>query len=143
MGNGERDLARLLATLEPRLDPEAYLFVRLDERDLGRLGGEARGLFREAEGWTVVVSRATAERLGLEASGAPLWARIELTVHSDLEAVGLLAAVATRLAAAGVSVNPWAGWHHDHLFVPWARRQAALDALRALQAAASAAAPGE
>jgi RimJ/RimL family protein N-acetyltransferase len=44
-----------------------------------------------------------------------------------------MAAVAGRLAAEGIGVNPWAAWHHDHLFVPWERREAALETLRGLQ----------
>jgi len=36
-------------------------------------------------------------------------------------AVGLTAFVATRLAEAGMSCNVVAGYHHDHLFVPFPR----------------------
>lgn len=60
------------------------------------------------------------------------WALITLRVHSSLQAVGLMAAVAQALADAGISVNPVAGFHHDHLFVPWARRDEALQILEAL-----------
>jgi RimJ/RimL family protein N-acetyltransferase len=70
-------------------------------------------------------------------AGEPLWARIELSVHSSLEAVGLIAAVASRLAAAAIPVNPWAAWHHDHLFVPWSRREEGLAAVATLQRAAT------
>ena len=60
------------------------------------------------------------------------WARLSLTVHSDLAAVGLTAAFATALGAEGISCNVIAGYHHDHLFVQWDRRWEALAALRRL-----------
>jgi hypothetical protein len=49
--------------------------------------------------------------------------------------VGLTAAFAAALAREGISCNVIAGLHHDHLFVPWDRRD---DALRALEALAHA-----
>ena len=57
------------------------------------------------------------------------WARISLGVHSSLDAVGLTAALSTRLAKAGIGANMIAGLRHDHLFVPWERREEALDLL--------------
>jgi hypothetical protein len=53
-------------------------------------------------------------------------------VHSSLEAVGLTAAVAAVLAAAGISANLVAAFHHDHVFVPADRAGEALDRLRRL-----------
>jgi len=53
-------------------------------------------------------------------------------VHSALEGVGLTAAVTSALADMGIACNVVAGFHHDHLFVPWQRREEALDALRRL-----------
>ena len=60
------------------------------------------------------------------------WARITLQVHSSLAAVGLTARVAESLAARGISANMVAAFHHDHVFVPWARRTDALNALAEL-----------
>ena len=83
--------------------------------------GDAFALIREDEGFTLI-------RPG---DG---WARITLCVHSSLAAVGLTAKVATALAARGIAANVVAGYHHDHLFVPWDRRQQALAALLDLAA---------
>jgi hypothetical protein len=58
------------------------------------------------------------------------FARITLTVHSALEGVGLTAAVSGALAEQGIACNVVAGFHHDHLFVPWERREEALGVLR-------------
>ncbi|MGZ8359384.1 MAG: ACT domain-containing protein [Allosphingosinicella sp.] len=114
--SGETDLARLLAALAPVLDAAEYGFeVAAEAPPLG----DAFALIREDEGVTIV-------RPG---EG---WARITLGVHSSLEAVGLTARVAAALAARGVAANPIAGFHHDHLFVPWDRRDEAMAALRSL-----------
>ena len=61
----------------------------------------------------------------------PRMAWITLDVLSDLEGVGLTAAVATALASAGIACNVVAGRLHDHLFVPEARAAEAMDLLRA------------
>ncbi len=128
---GERDLARLLAGLHPVLDPVPYAFCLLPP------GQEAvsltpLALFRESEGLTLVVPRETAEAAGLTVQFEAR--RITLTVHSDLEAVGMMAAVAQALAARQVPCNVIAAIHHDHLFVPEAKVGPALAAIRSLQA---------
>lgn len=129
MSGGERDLARLLAGLAPALDPIPYAFVALGDAPLdAALIDAALGLVREREGVTLVLPEATARARGIET--AARWARVELTIHSDLEAVGMMAAVATALAADGIPCNPLAATFHDHLLVPWAR---GADAVRALQ----------
>lgn len=78
-------------------------------------------LIREEEGWTIVLPDPDGE-----------WARISLSVHSGLAAVGLTSAISGALAGAGVAANVVAGLNHDHILVPWARRQEALDILNSL-----------
>jgi hypothetical protein len=58
-----------------------------------------------------------------------LWAQITLGVESSLDAVGMMAAVSAALAARGISCNPVSAFLHDHVFVPWDRREDALAAL--------------
>jgi hypothetical protein len=124
------DLASLLARLRPALSEAPCVFVTRDRVTCEELEA-ALGSFREDEGVTLILDEERAARLGLEAR--PRWARITLTVHSSLTAVGFIAEVATALAEAGISCNPVSAWHHDHLFVPWEQRQAALDALGELE----------
>ena len=57
------------------------------------------------------------------------WARITLGIHSSLAAIGLTARVSGALAERGISANMIAACHHDHVFVPWARREEAMTAL--------------
>ncbi len=108
--SGERDLARLLAGLEPVLADGRYAFSLLDD---GK--DDAFAVIREDEGVTHVRQ---------DEDGG--WARISLTIHSSLDAVGLTAALSAALADAGISANVIAGYYHDHVFVPWDRRREAV-----------------
>ncbi len=125
--SGITDLRLLLDSLEPELDPEPWVYAVVDRSPAGL---EPFATVRETEGLTVVVTASEARRHGLEASTRQ--ARITLTVHSSLEAVGMTAAFARALADRGLSCNVVAGYHHDHLLVPWDRRDEAVAALRAI-----------
>ncbi|WP_238326176.1 ACT domain-containing protein [Marinomonas sp. S3726] len=57
-----------------------------------------------------------------------------MTVHSSLDAVGLTAAVATKLAEHDISANVIAAYYHDHIFVQKEKADAALQALKSFQA---------
>lgn len=54
---------------------------------------------------------------------------ISLMAHSSLDAVGFLAAITAKLAAAGISVNPVSAFYHDHLFVPFDKAEMAMNLL--------------
>jgi uncharacterized protein len=125
----ERDLKVLLRGMEPVLHEAAYGFAVWTG---GALPFAPFATVAEAEGLTVVADLATMQAVGMVSEP---WARISLTIHSDLAAVGLTAAFATALAGVGISANVIAGVHHDHIFLPWARRSDALAALRALSGA--------
>ena len=122
--SGEHDLARLIATMEPILDPQRYVFATRAEAD----GLPSIMRFEEAEGVTLIMTEAAAAEAGVDAVFP--CRRITLSVHSALDAVGFIAKVATRLAAAGMGVNPVAGYFHDHLFVPADRAEDAMAILR-------------
>ena len=121
---GETDLSALLAGMTPELRPGRFVFTAVHEPPAG-----ARPLVTvvEDEGVTLVLRQDEADCLGL--SYEYVAAMITLRVHSALEAVGLTAAVATRLAAAGISCNVVAGYFHDHLFVPIERGAEAVSLL--------------
>lgn len=116
MSEGETDLATLLTSMEPVLHAAPYGYVAITPA-----GGPPTGwlaMIKEAEGLFAVAP----------ADDGDL-ARISLTVHSSLHAVGLTAAISGALAECGISANIVAGMHHDHLLVPWDRRD---DAMRLL-----------
>ena len=121
---GESDLARLLQGMAPVLSLEAWGFAPWTGRVLP---DTAFALIREAEGMTLIAPAQVLKALALDPG--PEMARISLTVHSTLEAVGLTAAISAALAVEGISANVVAGYHHDHIFLPWARREDAMAAL--------------
>ena len=125
----ETDLAVLLRTMEPVLHPEPYGFVIWTG---GPLPITAFATVSEDEGMTVVAPLAEMREAGLQSDP---WARISLTVQSDLAAVGLTAAFSGALGREGISCNVIAGFYHDHLFVQWDRRGDALAALKRLASA--------
>jgi uncharacterized protein len=113
--HGERDLKRLLASLEPVRRAGRFVFAVVDDQaSLKDLAPEAT--VREDEGLAVVLRHEQADRLGIAYDYVAAW--ITLRVHSALDAVGLTAAISTALADAGLSCNVIAGYHHDHLLVP-------------------------
>jgi len=123
------DLATLLRSLRPVLHPGAFVFATLPN-GVDVDAASVIASVREAEGLSVVVSEVDAQRLGLPYAFLSAW--ITLSVQSDLEAVGLTAAVSTALADAGISCNVVAGMCHDHLFVPFERADDAMTILRQL-----------
>ncbi len=127
---GERDLATLLRDLRPVLNPGRYVYCTLPTKAPAGLRPVAT--VAEPEGVTVVVTQEEADALGLRYAYVAAW--ITLRVHSALEAVGLTAAVATRLAEEGISCNVVAGYHHDHLFVAVEDAERAVRALEELSA---------
>ncbi len=126
--SGETDLATLLRTLRPALLDGEWVFVSLPPDAARAHTDAALATMREAEGVSLVLPVAHARAHGL--TDAPAFRCLTCTVHSSLEAVGLTAAIATALAAHGIPANVVAACYHDHVFVPAARAQEALAALR-------------
>ena len=128
---GEKDLRTLLASMRPELRDGEFVYVLWPH---GKpLAGAIAAAVREAEGLTVVLPRAEADSLGLAYDFVGAW--ITLQVRSSLEAVGLTAAVSGALTEARISCNVLAGFHHDHLLVPVADADRALEVLHELAAA--------
>jgi hypothetical protein len=126
--SGITDLQQLLRSMEPTALEDEYVFVAVSDDQARELTYSA--LVREDEGTSLVMRRRDADAADLPYDFVAAW--ITLTVHSDLEAVGLTAAFAAALGDHGISCNVIAGLHHDHLLVPVERRDDALEALRRL-----------
>ncbi|MHB0768293.1 ACT domain-containing protein [Bradyrhizobium sp. 5.13L] len=133
---GELDLNALLKNMNPDLYPDLFVFCTVPHDE--RLPADIRPLltFREHEGTTLVTRREDAERAGLRYTFTSRL--ITLTVHSALDAVGFLAAVTSRLANAGISVNAVSAFYHDHLLVPADRADEAMAVLQEMAKARSA-----
>lgn len=125
--HGETNLARLISGMKPRLHDGVYVFATLPPGQSLPPVVEPAMVFREAEGRTFILTEEEARMVGLDATFH--CRMITLEIHSALEAVGFLAAITTRLAAAGMGVNPVSAFYHDHLFVPADRAAEAMAAL--------------
>lgn len=131
-GRGEHDLDRLLTGLDPLLRPGHYVYARASAIPAGVTPVVT---VAEDEGLTLVCAREEADAAGLHYDFTAAW--ITLRVHSALDAVGLTAAVARHLAESGLTCNVVAGYHHDHLFVPFEEGQRAVRLLNELSGPAS------
>jgi len=124
---GETNLNKLLASMSPELMPDEYVFcsVQGEYNDFNKLCPLAS--YREAEGLTLVISKEAAitNKLPFES----VFRGITLTIHSSLDAVGLTAAVSTKLAEKGISANVIAAYYHDHIFVQAHKAELAIEAL--------------
>jgi hypothetical protein len=123
-----RDLKAMLTGIAPVLSDRAWCFQKIPGGTV--IPDTAFAVIREEEGACCILPAPAAARSA--APDAPHFARITLQLHSDLEGVGLTAAVATALATSGIACNVVAGLHHDHLFVPWDAGEQALAILERL-----------
>lgn len=127
--SAEHDLETLIRSMQPVLQPGQFVFATVPaQTDLSTL--EPQMVFREAEGLTLILEQQKAKANGIDVLFPSRM--ITLNVHSALDAVGFMARVATALAADGISVNPVAGYYHDHLFVPDAMAERAMASLQRL-----------
>lgn len=125
---GITELERLLSSMSPCLleDEVVFCHVKGALKEYTKL--ELIATFIETEGLTLVLPKAEAVKAKL--SFESVFQQITLNVHSSLEAVGLTAAVASKLADRGISANVIAAYYHDHIFVPSLDAQKALLALQ-------------
>lgn len=128
-----REPREMIAGMTPQLKPGHYVFCAAGDQDWVSL--QPLAMFRETEGVSVILERRTAEAAGF-AVEEPM-ALITLNVYSALDGVGLTAAVAGALAAAGIACNMVAALRHDHVFVPVHRAADAMAILVDLQAKAT------
>ncbi|MGP1352266.1 MAG: ACT domain-containing protein [Parasphingopyxis sp.] len=130
---GETDLDALLRDLKPMLAEEEHGFATIPMGEGWPQGLVPIATFAEAEGASVIALTSIMEGIGLAHEGG--WAKITIGANSALDAVGLTARIAAALAEKGISSNIVAAYHHDHVFVPWARRDEAMAVLEDLSKA--------
>ena len=106
----------MIRSLSPRLRDGEYVFCTVGNAHYGDYAEvDPIASFSEMEGLTLVLLKDAAESAGLQYQG--IFRCISLGVHSNLQAVGLTAAVSAALAENGISANMMAGYFHDHIFV--------------------------
>jgi hypothetical protein len=134
----EKDLEKLLSGINPALSNHRYYFASVGESELMALANfldSIIAIFREDEGITVVFLDEIKDDIGqiTEKITGP-FALITIGADSDLLAVGFLAKISAALAGEKISVNAFSAYHHDHLFVPFERKDDAMSALNRLKA---------
>ena len=133
----EADLSKLLASLSVLKRDGVWRFETIDKDEASwaelvslRDVRDIAMLFQEREGMTVITSA------GDTTPQDNRWVWLELSVYSDLQAVGFLARVAAALTEADVPCNAIAAYHHDHIFVPESKADDAISAIEALRSQA-------
>ena len=106
-----------LKNLNPVLLEDEYVFCTF----LSSIYGDHNKLnpiasFKEKEGLTLVVKKEIAKFNNLEFKGT--FKCISLNLISSLTSVGLTALISKALADNEISANIYAGYYHDHIFVP-------------------------
>lgn len=125
-------LDKLLSSMSPEVQSGEFVFCTVS----GVLADYAHlnpvGSFIESEGLTLILPVGTAIQENLSFEGR--FSQITLTVHSSLEAVGLTAAIANKLASYNISANVVAAYYHDHVFVQTEKVEQAMAALKEFSA---------
>ena len=125
---GEKDLRKLLASMSPVMIDGEFVFGSFENARYGDHSDlEPIATVIESEGLTLVIPKSKADEYGL--SYESVFKGITLKIHSSLEAVGLTAAISSKLTEHGISANVIAGYFHDHIFVQSAHAEKAIIAL--------------
>jgi hypothetical protein len=126
--SGITGLDELLRSMEPQLLETEFVFCTVSGSIVDYASLNPTATFFEKEGLTLILEKYVAQKAGFQFEGS--FRQITLTVHSSLEAVGLTAAVSTKLADKGISANVVAAYYHDHIFVQSTKAEIALSALK-------------
>ena len=125
--SGEKDLEKLLKNMSPTLNEGEFIFIALPKKYEDYLYLEPIGSFREEEGLTLIITKEKA--IDNNIAVKDIFKFITLNVHSSLNAVGLTAAVASKLSLNGISANVIAAFYHDHIFIQSQYAEKALSLL--------------
>lgn len=131
-----RTAYQMISGMTPVLQPGIFVFVSTEDPALvASLFPNAISTFREEEGMSMLIPVDLAERSMLNVDH-PMRC-ITLNVFSSLEGVGLTSAVSTALGDSGIACNIVAAFHHDHVFIPAAACNKAMEVLTSLQSQAA------
>ena len=112
---GEINLEVLLKSMNPALHEGEFVFCTMSHDRASELDLDPVCQFREDAGLTMILQRQQADCSGISYEYTSRM--ITLSVCSSLDTVGFLAAITTKLAEHGISVNPVSAYYHDYLFV--------------------------
>ena len=118
----------------PALCEGEYYFSSINESQLmgiARYLSHVKGVFREEEGITIIFSKEIlpqVQQLTEKKIEGP-FALLTFKQETSLHGIGATADFAGALARAKIPANVLAAYHHDHVLVPYEKREAALSAL--------------
>ncbi|MFH1222129.1 MAG: ACT domain-containing protein [Candidatus Micrarchaeota archaeon] len=132
------DLSELLKNMKPAADKTKYYMATVDEGQLMALSGYLQYIicvFKEDEGLTIVFSEGIKEEMQdfTEKEIIGPFALITLGVYPHPDAVGFLAKITEALAKEKISIYVFSGYHHDHLLVPFERKDDAMKTLQSMR----------
>jgi len=125
---GETNLSVLLNSMQPVLQDGEYVFCTVNQNLEELIKLNPICFFQEDEGMTLILLRQSADRAALSYNS--VFQMITLSVHSSLEAMGFIAAIATKLSKHNISINPVSAYYHDHLFVPVSQADKVMELLK-------------
>ena len=108
--------------LIPTLQDGSYKFITTKESSVPK---DAVAMIRESEGTTLIIPAAEGED--------EVFAWISLVNETLLTETGITATFSEALADAGIACNVLAGFHHDHILVPYDKRNQAAEIIAALE----------
>jgi uncharacterized protein len=112
--SGEISLDKLLKTMKPKHNAGEFVFCSLT--DVNKINfTDIVLLFREKEGFTVILRRRMADNLNLNYSFITAW--ITLPVHSPLQGAGFIADFSKAFSNSNIRFNMVSAFYHDHVFV--------------------------
>ena len=129
MQKGKKNIDYILKNLNPRLNPDDYIFTIVNSLDSIDIN-EILAYIRESEGISLIMKKSVADFLQVPYFG--VWSWITLDVHSSLDAVGLTSVVSNAFSEIGLSCNIVAGYHHDHIFIQKEMAEKAMNTLAIL-----------
>ena len=106
----------------PKLNNGRYKFITTEA---AIVPAEAVAMIREAEGTTLILPAAEGD--------TEVFAWISLANETQLTATGITARFSSALAEAGIACNVLAGFYHDHILVPYDKRNEAVEIIAALE----------
>mgnify|MGYP001570329292 FL=1 len=127
---GQTNLSEVLKSMQVSCDNIEYGFASVKDKQVN-FDEQVLGTFKENEGLTVIAQKEYLETNNIQYEGP--YAKLTIEIHTSLELVGLTAVLAKKLAENQISANVVAGYFHDHIFVQYAVRQKAIEAINNLK----------
>ena len=124
--SAKKDLQDILKAINPSLVDEFFIFMTSKE-PINNLVNSLNpiAMFIENEGSTLVITKEIADRNSIHYDA--VFKCISLGVHSSLESSGLIAIISGELSKQDIPANVFAGYFHDHIFVPYDKSEEALE----------------